>query len=256
MKIIDSVNTYREMRKEFEVKKIGFVPTMGALHIGHAALIERSVAECDVTVLSIYLNPTQFDNIADLEKYPATVEADLELAKNLGVEIVLMPDYEQMYPDGFRYQVEETQFSHRLCGAHRTGHFTGVLTVVMKLLNIVRPQRAYFGEKDFQQYKLIESMADAFFLGVEIVACQTVREEDGLAFSSRNLNLDNSERKLAPRLYEALVADVPDEDVCSRLTDSGFDVDYIETYDGRRFGAAKLGKVRLIDNVSIAEVSQ
>ncbi len=256
MKIIDSVNTYREMRKEFEVKKIGFVPTMGALHIGHAALIERSVAECDVTVLSIYLNPTQFDNIADLEKYPATVEADLELAKNLGVEIVLMPDYEQMYPDGFRYQVEETQFSHRLCGAHRTGHFTGVLTVVMKLLNIVRPQRAYFGEKDFQQYKLIESMADAFFLDVEIVACQTVREEDGLAFSSRNLNLDNSERKLAPRLYEALVADVPDEDVCSRLTDSGFDVDYIETYDGRRFGAAKLGKVRLIDNVSIAEVSQ
>ncbi|HJP50814.1 MAG TPA: pantoate--beta-alanine ligase, partial [Pseudomonadales bacterium] len=130
MKIIDSVNTYREMRKEFEVKKIGFVPTMGALHIGHAALIERSVAECDVTVLSIYLNPTQFDNIADLEKYPATVEADLELAKNLGIEIVLMPDYEQMYPDGFRYQVEETQFSHRLCGAHRTGHFTGVLTVV------------------------------------------------------------------------------------------------------------------------------
>jgi pantoate--beta-alanine ligase len=126
----------------------------------------------------------------------------------------------------------------------------------MKLLNIVRPQRAYFGEKDFQQYKLIESMADAFFLDVEIVACQTVREEDGLAFSSRNLNLDNSERKLAPRLYEALVADVPDEDVCSRLTDSGFDVDYIETYDGRRFGAAKLGKVRLIDNVSIAEVSQ
>jgi pantoate--beta-alanine ligase len=225
MKIIDSVNTYREMRKEFEVKKIGFVPTMGALHIGHAALIERSVAECDVTVLSIYLNPTQFDNIADLEKYPATVEADLELAKNLGIEIVLMPDYEQMYPDGFRYQVEETQFSHRLCGAHRTGHFTGVLTVVMKLLNIVRPQRAYFGEKDFQQYKLIESMADAFFLDVEIVACQTVREEDGLAFSSRNLNLDNSERKLAPRLYEALVADVPDEDVCSRLTDSGFDVD-------------------------------
>ena len=93
MKIIDSVNTYREMRKEFEVKKIGFVPTMGALHIGHAALIERSVAECDVTVLSIYLNPTQFDNIADLEKYPATVEADLELAKNLGIEIVLMPDY-------------------------------------------------------------------------------------------------------------------------------------------------------------------
>ncbi len=256
MKIIDSVNAYREMRKEFEGKKIGFVPTMGALHIGHAALIERSVAECDVTVLSIYLNPTQFDNIADLEKYPATVEADLELAKNLGVEIVLMPDYEQMYPDGFRYQVEETQFSHRLCGAHRTGHFTGVLTVVMKLLNIVRPQRAYFGEKDFQQYKLIESMADAFFLDVEIVACQTVREEDGLAFSSRNLNLDNSERKLAPRLYEALVADVPDEDVCSRLTDSGFDVDYIETYDGRRFGAAKLGKVRLIDNVSIAEVSQ
>ena len=176
MKIIDSVNAYREMRKEFEGKKIGFVPTMGALHIGRAALIERSVAECDVTVLSIYLNPTQFDNIADLEKYPATVEADLELAKNLGIEIVLMPDYEQMYPDGFRYQVEETQFSHRLCGAHRTGHFTGVLTVVMKLLNIVRPQRAYFGEKDFQQYKLIESMADAFFLDVEIVACQTVRE--------------------------------------------------------------------------------
>ena len=256
MKVLKTVAEYGEIYPGFADTSIGLVPTMGALHVGHAALIKRSVAESDLTVLSIYLNPTQFDNAGDLKKYPKTLESDLDLAEQLGVDIVLLPDYEQMYPDEFRYHVEETAFSRQLCGAHRDGHFTGVLTVVMKLLNIVRPNRAYFGEKDYQQYQLIRGMAEAFFLPVEIVGCSTVREQDGLALSSRNLNLDHSSRQLAPRFHEALSSDCADQKVATHLNELGFKVDYIETFDGRRYGAASLGKVRLIDNIALTELGR
>ncbi len=253
MKIIKSISDFREQRRELQ-GSIGFVPTMGALHTGHAALIERSVRECDLTVISIYVNATQFDNASDLEKYPDTLDGDLKLAEELGVDFVFMPDYQQMYPDEFRYQLHETEFSKQLCGAHRDGHFTGVLTVVMKLLNIVRPNYSYFGEKDFQQYRLIRGMVEAFFMDVEIVGCETVRESDGLALSSRNLNLDKESRELAPKLHEALVKDVPDVEVAGQLDTLGFDVDYIQTLEGRRYAAASLGSVRLIDNVPVDEV--
>ena len=187
MKIVDSVAGYIKDRPAGDV---GFVPTMGALHKGHESLIRRSVTESNITVASIYVNPTQFDNEKDLAVYPNTLVEDKAILEDLGVDILLMPTFKQIYPDGFRYQVSESEFSRDLCGAHRDGHFTGVLTVVMKLLNIVRPARAYFGEKDFQQYQLIKDMARTFFLDVEIVPCEIVRESDGLALSSRNLNLD------------------------------------------------------------------
>jgi pantoate--beta-alanine ligase len=251
---MESIADFRECRRAFKNKSVGFVPTLGALHIGHASLIKRSVAECDITVLSIYLNPTQFNNAGDLDRYPATLEDDLHLAAQLGVDLVFLPDYDQMYPDAFNYKIGETKFSSQLCGARRDGHFAGVLTVVMKLLNIVKPQRAYFGKKDYQQCQLIKGMVEAFFMEVEIVHCDTVREKDGLALSSRNLNLGERSRQIAPELYKALSLDITDEEVGSQLNALGFDVDYIETIDGRRYGAASLGKVRLIDNISVDEV--
>ena len=248
------LSAWRAARRGLE-GRIGFVPTMGALHRGHASLIERSVAECDHTVLSIYVNPTQFNNPKDLEHYPRTLETDLAMSRDAGVDSVLVPDYASLYPDGYRYRVDENDLSGSLCGAHRPGHFTGVLTVVMKLLNLVRPDRAYFGEKDYQQFLLIRGMCEAFFMDVEIVPCATVREPDGLALSSRNALLDAEGRSLAPEFARLLRSAEPDDAVARRLAAAGFVVDYVETRAGRRFGAVVVRgserEVRLIDNVPV-----
>ncbi len=251
MKIVDSVAGYIKDRPAGDV---GFVPTMGALHKGHESLIRRSVTESNITVVSIYVNPTQFDNQRDLAVYPDTLAEDKTILKDLGVDVLLMPTFEQIYPDGFRYRVSESEFSRELCGTHRDGHFTGVLTVVMKLLNIVRPARAYFGEKDFQQYQLIKDMARTFFLDVEIVPCEIVRESDGLALSSRNLNLDACAREKAPLIYNLISGNSTDDEIARQLAIAGFNVDYVQSRYGRRFAAAKVGEnpvVRLIDNVPL-----
>ncbi len=147
----------------------GFVPTLGGLHDGHRSLIERSLADNTATVVSVFLNPAQFDQQADLDAYPAVLERDLEKLDTWGVDHVLLPTAEAMYPDAYRYRVTENELSRRFCGAHRPGHFDGVLTVVLRLLNLVRPSRAYFGEKDWQQLALVRGMVEAFFLDVEIV---------------------------------------------------------------------------------------
>jgi len=256
MKIVESLAEWRGHRRAL-TGSVGLVPTMGALHAGHRALLAQSLAECDHTVLTIFVNATQFNNAADLEHYPRTLEDDLAQARDLGVDWVLTPAHDELYPDNYRYRVQETAFSNRLCGAHRPGHFDGVLTVVMKLLNLVRPTRAYFGEKDFQQYLLIRDMAEAFFLDVDIVPCATVRDADGLALSSRNALLDDAGRRLAPLLNEVLRQPVDDKTVLARLTGAGFDVDYVESHHGRRFAAAIVGcadrTVRLIDNVPLAD---
>jgi pantoate--beta-alanine ligase len=252
--VVSGLTQWREQRAAI-VGTVGFVPTMGALHAGHMSLVERSRGENAVTVVSIYVNPTQFDQQADLAGYPSTLDADLALLRTHGVEHVLLPTYDEIYPDGFRYRVEETQFSRELCGAHRANHFTGVLTVVMKLLNLVRPTRAYFGEKDYQQYLLVRDMARAFFLDVDIVPCPIVREADGLALSSRNVRLDAAARSLAPALYRSLQSALDDAQAAVDLRRDGLDVDYVVTTQGRRFGAVKVrtrdGSVRLIDNVEV-----
>jgi pantoate--beta-alanine ligase len=256
MKVFDRLGDWRQARESME-GSVGFVPTMGALHAGHAALIERSVAENSLSVLSIYVNPTQFDDAGDLEKYPQSLDEDLALARGLGVDAVLLPRFAELYPDDFRFRVTETVFSKELCGRHRPGHFTGVLTVVLKLLNLVRPSRAYFGEKDYQQYLLVRDMCAALFADVDIVACETVREADGLALSSRNALLDARARGLAPMLHELLASKVEDAEVSRQLAEAGFSVDYVETRRGRRFGAAAIESngrfVRLIDNVTRRE---
>jgi pantoate--beta-alanine ligase len=257
MKVFKSINEWQTERSSLH-GTIGFVPTMGALHAGHAMLLERSCRENDFTVLSIYVNPTQFNNPEDLTNYPCTLDADLALARALGVDAVILPGYADMYADGYLYRVDETAFSHTLCGAHRPGHFTGVLTVVMKLLNVVRPARAYFGEKDHQQLTLIKGMVDAFFMPVEIVPVATVRASDGLALSSRNTRLAPAARQLAPRFPRLLAESADDASIARRLTEEGFTVDYVETRNGRRYGAVVLDcgshTVRLIDNLRVPEV--
>lgn len=224
---------------------------MGALHEGHASLLRAASNETDLVVLSIYVNPTQFNDPKDFEKYPITWEQDLAIAEKEKVSAVFAPTYPQMYPDGYRYKVSENEFSNDLCGAHRPGHFDGVLSVVMKLFNIVQPTKAYFGEKDFQQLQLIKGMVESFFLALEIKAVPTMRESDGLAMSSRNVRLSSEERQKAPQIYKIISSAKSAENASVELANLGFKVDYVKDIDGRRFVAAFLGAVRLIDNVKI-----
>jgi pantoate--beta-alanine ligase len=230
---------------------LGVVPTMGALHEGHASLVGRSRGENDRTLVTIFVNPTQFNDPRDLERYPRTLEQDLELLRAEGADAVFVPDHADLYRDGYRYRVIETERSRTLEGAERPGHFDGVLTVVMKLLQIASADRAYFGEKDWQQLSLVRGMADAFFLPTEIVGCATVRADNGLALSSRNRLLSDGDRRRAARLFRALTDAATPEDAARRLTADGFVVDYVVDDDGRRLGAVRLGGVRLIDNVPL-----
>lgn len=235
----------------FAGKTVGFVPTMGALHEGHLSLLRRAKEENDLAVASIFVNPAQFNDPRDLKVYPRTLAADIKKLECENTDFLLLPSAADMYPDGYKYRVNETVESGVLCGAHRPGHFEGVLTVVMKLLNLVRADKAYFGEKDYQQLHLIKGMAEAFFVGTEIVPCPTLRETDGLAMSSRNLLLEPEHRKLAPALYKALRSGARPAAIKKKLAALGFSPDYVEERWGRRFAAARLGKVRLIDNVRI-----
>ncbi|MCS6838311.1 MAG: pantoate--beta-alanine ligase [Bdellovibrionaceae bacterium] len=236
---------------------IGLVPTMGALHAGHASLMERARKENDRVILTIFVNPTQFNQKEDLLRYPRTPKEDLALAQSLGVDVVFMPQNpEDMYPDEYRYQVTEHSFSHLLCGAYRPGHFTGVLTIVLKLFMLSRCQRAYFGEKDYQQLELIRGMVDAFFLPVTIVACPTVREHSGLALSSRNSRLSEEGRRKAALLYQKLRVPHGVEQIRKELENSGFQVDYVTELKGRRFVAAWIEGVRLIDNIPWPDATQ
>ncbi len=248
---------------------------MGALHAGHRALMDAARRECDCVVVSIFVNPIQFDNKEDYERYGRMLEADLVLAAGCGVDVVFAPSAEEMYPAGENTFVEVPDVSKGLCGAFRPGHFRGVATVVTKLFNIVQPARAYFGEKDAQQLAVIRRMVAGLDMPIAIVGVATVREADGLALSSRNERLTLEERMLAPLLFEAL-------ETARRAVDSGdvariravglkvlakeprFRVEYFEIVDaetmqpvasaaGRMCIAAAvwLGSARLIDNVLV-----
>ena len=251
MNVISKLEDWQAFRSGLPAASLGFVPTMGALHAGHMSLVERSGAENITTVVSIFVNPTQFDQPSDLAAYPRTPERDLDLLSGSRVDAVFMPDFGTLYPAGQMYHVSESRLSLDFCGVHRPGHFDGVLTVVMKLLNLVRPDRAYFGEKDFQQLELIRGLVEAFFMPVEIRSCPIVREADGLAMSSRNRNLDAEQRRRAGGLFRALSSGHDAEQVSRALEECGFTVDYVKDFKGRRLAAARLGSTRLIDNVSL-----
>jgi pantoate--beta-alanine ligase len=235
---------------DFAGKSIGFVPTMGALHAGHEALLARARRENERVVLSVFVNPTQFNDPTDLQKYPRTLDADVALAAPYA-DAVLAPTAEEMYPDRYRFRVTENEFSHRWEGAHRPGHFDGVLTIVLKLFNLVQPTRAYFGEKDWQQLQLVREMAQALMLPLQIVACETVREVDGLAMSSRNRRLSLGGRSHAARFARALRMSPTAAAAAEALREDGFEVDYVEDAAGVRLAAVRLEGVRLIDNVRL-----
>lgn len=253
MKIISRIQDWKVLRErpEFHGRKVGFVPTMGALHDGHLSLFKRSLSENDLTIASIFVNPTQFNNPSDLQNYPRPFESDVQMLQQLGVQYLFSPCYEEMYPDNFAFKLVENQISPELCGKFRPGHFDGVLTVVMKLFNLVKPDRAYFGEKDFQQLMLIKEMVKAFFIPVEVVNCPTVREESGLAMSSRNTRLSVDDKQRACQFARLLRSEQSLEEIKKKLDSEGFTVDYIEEKWGRRFGAVHVGAVRLIDNVKV-----
>lgn len=249
MKIIKSVEEWRNEQKNFGNKTVGFVPTMGGLHNGHLSLMKKNRVENDIAVASVYLNPTQFNDKKDLETYPANFDDDVKLLESAGIDYLFAPTYDVMYPDDYRYKLSENDFSKMLCGATRPGHFDGVLTVVMKLFNIIQPTNAYFGEKDFQQFQLLKGMVEAFFMNINLIPCPIVREENGLAISSRNRKLSPNGLKIAPKLHEILVMKNSISEKEKLLTEAGFKVDYITEYKGRLYAAAFLEEVRLIDNV-------
>lgn len=249
-RVIESVQEMRDLRATLGAE-VAFVPTMGALHQGHEQLLKQARTENKVVVLSIFVNRTQFNDPKDFEKYPSTWDADLKMAQKNGVDYIFYPKYEDMYPDNYRYKVTENDFSKLLCGKDRPGHFDGVLSVVMKLFNIVSPRKAYFGEKDFQQLTLIKDMVKSFFMNIEIVPVPTVRETDGLAMSSRNVRLTPEERAKAPRVYAIITQSSSSLAAQEKLQAEGFLVDYVMDREGRRFVAVRLGDVRLIDNVQI-----
>lgn len=249
MDIISRIDVWQQWRGRIAHDiSVGIVPTMGALHDGHRSLIRRCRRENDICVVSIFVNPTQFNDPTDLAAYPVTVDADRELCAAEGVDAIFSPAYADLYPDDYRYRVTEDRDSRVLCGAHRPGHFDGVLSVVMKLLNLARPQRAYFGEKDWQQLQLVKGMVEAFFMPVTIVGCPTVREADDLALSSRNRRLSNGCRAKAARFPRLLASAAPAGEVARMLKADGFGVDYVEDFKGRRCAAIHCGGVRLIDN--------
>jgi pantoate--beta-alanine ligase len=205
MEVFDSPDSAREYVGSFRSRgqTVGFVPTMGALHEGHLSLV-HSARSCDVAVASIFVNPTQFGPTEDLEKYPRTLDADLEKLRTAGVSAVFVPTKEQMYPDGFSTWVESPRIGETLEGICRPGHFRGVATVVLKLFQALPATHAYFGKKDYQQWRVIEAMARDLNVGTEIIGCETVREADGLALSSRNRYLSENDRERALLLSAAL----------------------------------------------------
>ncbi|HEY8542109.1 MAG TPA: pantoate--beta-alanine ligase [Pseudothermotoga sp.] len=274
--VSDMKNLAEKLRKE---KTIGFVPTMGYLHQGHLSLVKRSKAENDITVVSIFVNPTQFGPNEDYTSYPRDLKRDLSMIEKEGVDFVFVPEVEEMYPKGYSTYVNEESLSKYLCGKSRPGHFRGVCTVVTKLFNIVKPHRAYFGQKDAQQFRIIRRMVRDLNMDVEVIECPIVREPDGLAMSSRNVYLSTQEREQAVALNKSLkMAESlyrSGEKNASRIIEkildylSSFDklkVDYVEIVDEESLEpvsqinkkvivalAVWVGKARLIDNIILGE---
>lgn len=277
MKVLKTVSDLQTELSVFRAdnKTIGFVPTMGALHEGHLALVTRSKEENDVSVVSIFVNPTQFNNLADLEKYPRTIDDDLKRLNSINVDFVFLPAENEMYPEPDTRQFDFGQLDKVMEGKFRPGHFNGVAQVVSKFFDIVKPDRAYFGEKDFQQLAIIRDMVRQYSIPVDIIPVPIMREVDGLAMSSRNQRLTDNQKKIAASIYRILVESKKrsTEQTIQEITRSVIDqinaiddlvVEYFEIVDGVTLQAISdwtissyvvgcivvyCGEIRLIDNI-------
>lgn len=279
MEVVKSTESVRVLMKaaRSEGNKVGFVPTMGALHVGHISLIEAATKECDFVVVSIFVNPTQFSPGEDFEKYPRPLEADLDICRKGGVDVVFVPTPEQMYPTENITWVNVEKLTETLCGEFRPGHFRGVATVCAKLFNIVGPDVAYFGQKDAQQAVVIKRMVADLNMPLDIVVCPTVREESGLAVSSRNKYLTEEQKKDSTLIYKSLQK-------CREMIDAGttdtgtitaemlkilsqapsIQIEYVSIVDAENLQkldkiigkilaavAVRIGPARLIDNIVV-----
>ncbi|MCD6045557.1 MAG: panC [Gammaproteobacteria bacterium] len=247
----DWLNARNGLPKE---TRIGLVPTMGALHTGHKSLLEKARRENDFLVLSIFVNPTQFNDLNDYQHYPRTLESDRRIAEECNVDALLIPSEKDMYPYGNDMPIiTHHPASQIMEGKVRPGHFNGVLTVVMKLLQWAKPTCVYFGEKDFQQYLLICELVKNYFLDVEVIGCETMREASGLPLSSRNQRFDSEQIKLAHRFAELLRSGSYDDlaAIQQRLEAAGLIVEYLEKHFGRLFVAVECHGIRLIDNFAV-----
>jgi pantoate--beta-alanine ligase len=274
--------TVREVRAWMKLaradgKTVGFVPTMGYFHEGHLSLMRRAKTECDLCVVSLFVNPTQFGPSEDFQRYPRDFARDAAMAESVGVDLLFAPEVEEMYPEGYQTYVEVTEVTRRLEGAARPGHFRGVATVCTKLFNIVQADRAYFGKKDYQQLKVIQRLVKDLNIPTEIVPCETVREPDGLAMSSRNVYLKPDERQAATVLYRALCAGrdaiLAGEHDAKKVqtlveqvitTEPVVHIEYVDVADAETLEpltelrgevllslAARVGVARLIDNLTV-----
>ncbi len=280
MKIVEKIIDVRKLllQAKMQNKKIAFVPTMGALHDGHLSLVEEAKKFADFVVVSIFINKAQFNDLSDYEKYPRNFEADLEKLKEKNVDAVFLPQDEEIYPDENYFEIKPKKLTDCLCGASRKGHFDGVALVVSKLFNIVKPDFAVFGKKDFQQFVVIKKLVENFNFDIEIVGVETVREVSGLAMSSRNQRLSVDEKKIAANIFRIL-NEIKNEvkklqnienilqNKKEELLKIGFEkIDYLEIRDEEKleliddfndqkkyriFVALYLHKVRLIDNLKI-----
>lgn len=259
-------------------QSIAFIPTMGNLHLGHISLIEKGQSLCDHTICSIFVNPMQFGPNEDFNHYPRTLERDIDQLEAIGCDLVYLPAASELYPDGLEKitQIQVTDLTGVFEGAHRPGHFTGVATIVLKLLNIVRPDVSIFGKKDFQQYRVISKMVEDLNLEVDIIGAETTREPSGLATSSRNQYLSDDQKELASLIYRTLresaasitagenTFDKLEQRAIERLNQAGFETDYfcvcnVETLEPASpedrslviLVTARLGETRLLDNIEI-----
>ncbi len=264
---------YSEEQRE-KGKIIGFVPTMGYLHEGHLSLMKIAKKECDLVIVSIYVNPTQFGPTEDLAKYPRDFERDKKLCEDVGVDIIFYPSDKEMYTEGYLTFVKVETMSEKLCGITRPTHFRGVTTIVLKLFNIVKPHKAYFGLKDYQQFVIIKKMVDDLNVDVEMIGCPIIREKDDLAMSSRNTYLNTEERKQATVLSQSLInakklffeGETDSEKLKKVIKDminkTIGKIDYVEIFSPKSLEPVKktskgdvialavfFGKTRLIDNV-------
>ena len=275
MIVVETIKSLKQELEKYNSKNVGFVPTMGALHDGHISLVKRSVEENDVTVVSVFVNPTQFNDKADLERYPRTEEADKKLLEAAGCDIVFMPQVEEMYPEEDTRVFNFGSIENVMEGKYRPGHFNGVAQIVSKLFYAVEPTRSYFGEKDFQQVAIIRDMVKQLNIPVEIIACPIIREESGLARSSRNELLTAEERKKAALISQVLsksvnfAKEMSVEEVKNWVndqfkSDDTFKMDYYDIVDGNSLQSVSswdesdyivgciaiyCGKIRLIDNI-------
>ena len=273
MQVVHTVEEIKQKRLEFSQRKIGFVPTMGALHEGHLALVKKCKSESELSIVSIFVNPTQFNDNKDLEKYPNTIEADLKFLEQMGVDIVFIPKYEDLYQNEPKLAVNIAEIEQKMEGSKRPGHFDGVIRVLSIFFNLIKPNYAYFGEKDYQQVLVVQKLINQHFPTISLIKCPTIREPNGLAKSSRNKLLSESAFNRSGEIYSTLKwikENITAQSINSILDDGRrklserFEVEYLELRNennleetsnslenSRLFVAVQIESIRLIDNIAL-----